>query len=90
MSLLPEKMHNGCLNKWNLIINLGGNMKNSLIIVLLLAVGVAIWFGFNSSQTTNNQEKMAKDCEIPDFAKAIGHEDKWLLHNGCPPREKIK
>ena len=30
-------------------------------------------------------EKTAQECEIPAFAKAIGHEDKWLLHNGCPP-----
>ncbi len=24
-----------------------------------------------------------KDCEAPDWAKAIGHEEKWKLHNGC-------
>jgi len=23
-------------------------------------------------------------CRVPDFAKAIGHEDKWKLHNNCP------
>jgi hypothetical protein len=34
------------------------------------------------------KEKTAEECEIPAFAKAIGHEDQWLLHNGCPPREK--
>jgi hypothetical protein len=22
-------------------------------------------------------------CKIPDFAKAIGHEEKWKLHNNC-------
>ena len=22
-------------------------------------------------------------CRVPDFAKAIGHEEKWRLHNGC-------
>lgn len=22
-------------------------------------------------------------CKVPDFAKAIGHEDKWKLHNNC-------
>ncbi|MDK9695039.1 MAG: DUF4395 domain-containing protein [Siculibacillus sp.] len=22
-------------------------------------------------------------CRVPDFAKAIGHEEKWKLHNGC-------
>ncbi len=25
----------------------------------------------------------AKRCEVPDFAKAIGHEEKWKLHNNC-------
>ena len=24
-----------------------------------------------------------KECEAPDWAKAIGHEEKWKLHNGC-------
>lgn len=23
-------------------------------------------------------------CKVPAFAKAIGHEDKWKLHNNCP------
>lgn len=22
-------------------------------------------------------------CKVPDFAKAMGHEDKWKLHNNC-------
>lgn len=25
----------------------------------------------------------AKDCTVPAFAKAIGHEEMWKLHNGC-------
>ena len=24
-------------------------------------------------------------CKVPDFAKAIGHEAMWKLHNHCPP-----
>lgn len=24
-------------------------------------------------------------CKVPDFAKAIGHEAQWKLHNRCPP-----
>lgn len=23
------------------------------------------------------------ECEAPAWAKAIGHEEKWKLHNGC-------
>jgi Domain of unknown function (DUF4395) len=26
----------------------------------------------------------AERCKVPDFAKAIGHEEKWKLHNNCP------
>jgi len=22
-------------------------------------------------------------CRVPEFAKKIGHEEKWKLHNGC-------
>ncbi|MDP3823828.1 MAG: DUF4395 domain-containing protein [Burkholderiales bacterium] len=25
----------------------------------------------------------AKRCKVPDFAKAMGHEEKWKLHNNC-------
>jgi len=24
-----------------------------------------------------------KECEAPGWAKAIGHEEKWKMHNGC-------
>jgi hypothetical protein len=26
----------------------------------------------------------AERCKVPDFAKALGHEAKWKLHNNCP------
>jgi hypothetical protein len=22
-------------------------------------------------------------CKVPDFAKALGHEEMWKLHNNC-------
>ena len=25
----------------------------------------------------------AERCKVPEFAKAIGHEEKWKLHNNC-------
>jgi hypothetical protein len=25
----------------------------------------------------------AQRCKVPEFAKALGHEDKWKLHNNC-------
>jgi hypothetical protein len=33
-----------------------------------------------------NKEVDAKEverCRVPDFAKAMGHEEKWKLHNNC-------
>ncbi|SMN00435.1 hypothetical protein SPONL_1312 [uncultured Candidatus Thioglobus sp.] len=68
-------------------------MKNIIVIILVLAVGAAIWFGFMGSKEETAVEgvtssKTAAECEIPAYAKVIGHEDKWLLHNNCPPRTK--
>jgi hypothetical protein len=25
----------------------------------------------------------AERCKVPEFAKKIGHEQQWKLHNGC-------
>ena len=54
----------------------------------LIALGAVAVFEFGDDNTQDKQtvkEKTAQECEIPAFAKAIGHEDMWLLHNGCPP-----
>ena len=65
------------------------------VMTLLTSLSVLAIFGLGEDKQEPNsqatpQEKTDKDCEIPAFAKAIGHEDMWLLHNGCPPREKEK
>jgi hypothetical protein len=58
------------------------------ILLVLVALGVFAVFGLNDNhQDVAQGDKSAKECEIPAFAKAIGHEDLWLTHNGCPPRE---
>jgi len=58
----------------------------------LIALGAFAVFGFGDDKAEDSKdttiEKTAEECEIPAFAKAIGHEDLWLKHNGCPPREK--
>ena len=57
----------------------------------LIALGAVAVFEFGDDNAQDKQtvkEKTAEECEIPAFAKAIGHEDMWLLHNGCPPREE--
>jgi hypothetical protein len=57
---------------------------------LVLSFGVFALFGFGEQeahQTEPQKDEIEKDCEIPAFAKEIGHEDLWLKHNGCPPRK---
>lgn len=63
------------------------------VLTLVSSLSVMALFGLGEDKKEVNSqtgaaEKTDKDCEIPAFAKAIGHEDMWLLHNGCPPREK--
>jgi hypothetical protein len=58
----------------------------------LIALGAFAVFGLSDDKAdeAKNSEKTAEECEIPAFAKAIGHEDLWLQHNGCPPREEAQ
>lgn len=43
------------------------------------AVGAA-----NAASLTTSQTLPADDrCKVPDFAIAMGHEEKWKLHNNC-------
>ena len=54
---------------------------------LIKAIG--IWSHFARADEPNevmNKEVDAKEverCKVPDFAKAMGHEEKWKLHNNC-------
>ena len=34
--------------------------------------------------------KTIEECEAPGWAKTIGHEQQWKLHNGCPSTEDKK
>ena len=34
--------------------------------------------------TTPMSPAEAARCQVPEFAKAMGHADKWKLHNNCP------
>jgi hypothetical protein len=37
----------------------------------------------NASKSGLEQKEKNQDCQAPQWAIAIGHEDKWKLHNGC-------
>jgi hypothetical protein len=46
--------------------------------------------GPQAAPTDPSAAAEAERCKVPDFAKAIGHEDMWKLHNKCgavPPRK---
>ncbi len=36
-----------------------------------------------ASPATPADPAEVEHCKVPDFAKAMGHEDKWKLHNNC-------
>jgi hypothetical protein len=56
---------------------------------------VAVWVAGNDPYAAALQAKMtasrqtpsdpaeADRCKVPEFAKAMGHEEKWKLHNSC-------
>ncbi len=63
-------------------------LKNFIVLLILtFSVNTMASFGSDDDKKDISKEipkvKIDKDCEIPAFAKAIGHEYKWLLHNGC-------
>lgn len=60
------------------------------LLVLTMSFSAVALFGFGEEDSADVKKKTAADCEIPTYAKMIGHEDKWLLHNGCPPRKDTK
>ncbi len=37
----------------------------------------------NAAPATPVDPAEAQRCKVPDFAKAMGHEEKWNLHNNC-------
>jgi len=59
-----------------------------------IALSAVAVFGLGESddkehqEAENNTTKTAQECEVPSFAKTIGHEELWLKHNGCPPTKE--
>ncbi len=59
----------------------------------LIALGAIAVFGLSGNKEVNisdTVEKTVEKCEIPALAKTIGHEDFWLKHNACLPREEVQ
>lgn len=60
-------------------------VKPMQISVLVLFIIAIIW-GPNLSRqfkTDSTHKIVVKDCTVPQFAIAMGHEEKWKLHHGC-------
>jgi hypothetical protein len=76
----------------------GGNWIQGLVVVVFLAavVSVANWVNAHPTATHNTMQTQPQiqtepsgstleddRCKVPAFAKAMGHEEKWKLHNNC-------
>lgn len=47
------------------------------------AARVAVPTSTPTAETEPVDPAEAERCKVPEFAKAMGHEEKWKLHNGC-------
>lgn len=79
--------------------NTSGIGMMQVVIVALFALvvgGIAQWVYNTGPQNVKIAQKAgtsapaapidpaeAERCKVPDFAKAMGHEEKWKLHNNC-------
>ncbi|MBK6853656.1 MAG: hypothetical protein IPG93_19280 [Burkholderiales bacterium] len=63
------------MNAW-----LIGNFQPTRVFVVARAVAPA---AVPAPATPAVDAAEAERCKVPDFAKAMGHEEKWKLHNNC-------
>jgi hypothetical protein len=62
-----------------------------LFAILIAAIGLSIYRSdtatitpaVNTPPATETNAAEAERCRVPEFAKALGHEEKWKLHNNC-------
>jgi hypothetical protein len=55
-----------------------------LVLAACLAVAVPVIAAMPQPSMPGRQlASGAKDCTVPEFAKRMGHEQMWKLHNGC-------
>jgi len=76
----------------------GASLAQAAMVALfaVLVVGIAQWVYSTGPQRARQTPQAGADapaapldpaeverCKVPDFAKAMGHEEKWKLHNNC-------
>jgi hypothetical protein len=72
--------------------------QGAMVALFAVAVGVVAQSVYNSGPKSSSMGQTggivapavaavdpaeAERCKVPDFAKALGHEEKWKLHNNC-------
>lgn len=75
--------------------NAGGNVVQALVVLVFLGLvvwvaqavyahpGPARWMTPAGAVASPSDESEQARCSVPEFAKRIGHEQQWKLHNGC-------
>lgn len=72
-------------------------MQFVMLVLLAILVSAAAQWVYRTAPPSLQQEPQAapapsatvtdpaeaERCKVPDFAKAMGHEEKWKLHNNC-------
>ncbi len=75
----------------------GGNWGQGAVVLAFLGLvgATTVWMRGNdpyaritqvdavAAQQAPLDPAEAERCKVPDFAKAMGHEEKWKLHNNC-------
>ena len=61
-----------------------------IYVAMLFVLGPILYSAAPQQQITNSEEETPQiskseeeRCRVPEFAKKMGHEEKWKLHNGC-------
>ncbi|MBW5290172.1 MAG: hypothetical protein Rsou_1560 [Candidatus Ruthia sp. Asou_11_S2] len=65
-------------------------LASSLVLILgssLLSFSVFA-VNDNTVKEENTTTKSVEECQASSWAIAIGHEQKWKLHNGCPTKQE--
>lgn len=61
-----------------------------IYVAMLFVLGPILYSAAPQQQITNSEEETPQiskseeeRCRVPEFAKKMGHEEKWKLHNNC-------
>jgi hypothetical protein len=71
--------------------------QTAIVVAFAVAIGVIAQWVYSTAPKRSAEFEMpgavqpaapidpaeAERCKVPDFAKALGHEEKWKLHNHC-------